>query len=173
MNLKRLRHEKNITQAELAEKAGMSVVALATFEGQKKWPRPESVEALAKALGVGAAELFVDKEKERERVEPNANLVAALADFQKENESLRNQLQVLSKTETKKFSDKIAVAKRDEIDSDTLTILKAIESNPSLKYYFTMVSSGLTDEIKLKKDFLEVFGYPLEMEKKNKEKKKG
>lgn len=59
-NLKRLRKERRMNQAELAESAGISTVMISQYETASKWPTPQTVTALAKALKVQETELFVD-----------------------------------------------------------------------------------------------------------------
>lgn len=51
-NIRELRRDKNITQEDLAERSGLSVGAIKQIETGKRWPRPETLDALAKGLGV-------------------------------------------------------------------------------------------------------------------------
>ena len=57
-NLKTERKKKNLTQEELAEKAGLSPDAVQMIERKKRWPTIATLEALSKALKVHAADLF-------------------------------------------------------------------------------------------------------------------
>ena len=64
-NLQRLRERLDITQAELAERAGLSITAVAHYETGRRWPRIEKVRALAGALGAPEEELFYAPTKTR------------------------------------------------------------------------------------------------------------
>ena len=66
--LRRLRKEKDLTQAALAEQTGVSHVYISALErGEKPAPRLEFVISLARSLGVGEAELWVLARSEREQ----------------------------------------------------------------------------------------------------------
>src|SRR5690606_5865278 len=56
-NLKNLRNSKGLTQFELAELADISATFLQKIEYGKKWPSPETIDRLARALKVAATEL--------------------------------------------------------------------------------------------------------------------
>lgn len=51
-NLKLLRAARDLTQARLAERAGLSINYIAEIETRRKYPADEKFEALAAALGV-------------------------------------------------------------------------------------------------------------------------
>ena len=57
-NLRRLRAERNWSQAVLAEKAGLSVGAIKMFETGKRWPRSDNLDAIASALAIEPWELL-------------------------------------------------------------------------------------------------------------------
>lgn len=57
-NLKRLREDRSLTQAQLAEMSGLSVTAVAHFETGRRWPKPESIKAIADAFRVKQEDLF-------------------------------------------------------------------------------------------------------------------
>lgn len=57
-NIRRLRKEQNLTQSELAEKAGISLIFLQGIETEKKWISPQTVSSLAQALNVSQSKLF-------------------------------------------------------------------------------------------------------------------
>jgi len=61
-NIKFLRLRKGLTQAVLAEKAGISVIFLSSIERGTKYPKAETVAKLAKVLEVEVFELFIRKE---------------------------------------------------------------------------------------------------------------
>jgi transcriptional regulator with XRE-family HTH domain len=56
--LKQLRVAKDLTQAELAEKADMNTNYYAKIERGEVKPAPEAYEKIAKALKVTAADIF-------------------------------------------------------------------------------------------------------------------
>lgn len=56
--IKRLREEKKLTQARLADKIGVSAKAVSKWETAKGLPDITLIEPLAKALGVSVAELM-------------------------------------------------------------------------------------------------------------------
>ncbi len=58
-NIRRLREARGLSQAELVARAGKTSVAMVESAG-RKWPRPETIEAIADALGVPVVMLFAD-----------------------------------------------------------------------------------------------------------------
>jgi transcriptional regulator with XRE-family HTH domain len=62
VNLKRFRKRYALAQAELAEKADISTNFLSDIETCKKWPFPETLVNLSKALHIEVYELFLPKE---------------------------------------------------------------------------------------------------------------
>ncbi|MDR2733035.1 MAG: helix-turn-helix transcriptional regulator [Spirochaetota bacterium] len=57
-NLKKYRHERGITQAKLAEKAGISTQFIAMIELSRQFPSPEVLDQIAAALEIEAYQLF-------------------------------------------------------------------------------------------------------------------
>jgi len=57
-NLQRLRRERDLTQEELAHKAGIHQTYLSGVEGGKRNPSIGVLERITKALGADIAELF-------------------------------------------------------------------------------------------------------------------
>jgi transcriptional regulator with XRE-family HTH domain len=57
-NIKNLRKLRNLTQTELADKAGISPIFLQGIESERKWISPSTVKSLAHALKVPEAKLF-------------------------------------------------------------------------------------------------------------------
>jgi transcriptional regulator with XRE-family HTH domain len=60
-NIKSLRNQRSLSQIELAEKADISIPFLSNIERQNKWPHPDTLVKLAKALDVEVYILFQDK----------------------------------------------------------------------------------------------------------------
>lgn len=56
-NIKRIRGLRGLTQAQLAEIAGLSTIGISNIETGTRHPRPGTLEAIAKALGVSEIEL--------------------------------------------------------------------------------------------------------------------
>jgi transcriptional regulator with XRE-family HTH domain len=56
-NLRRLREDRLLTQAELAERAGIALSSLVRIENDQVDPRFSSIRKLARALGVNPREL--------------------------------------------------------------------------------------------------------------------
>ena len=57
-NIKRYRDNHGWSQADLAEKADISITFLSNIERGKKWPYPDTLVKIAKALRVEEFELF-------------------------------------------------------------------------------------------------------------------
>ena len=57
-NIKFMRSQKDLTQAVLAEKADISIIFLSSIERGSKFPHPDSLARIAKALEVEVFELF-------------------------------------------------------------------------------------------------------------------
>lgn len=60
--MRQLRDSKQWTQEKLAERADMAKTHIGHIETGRRWPKPESIEAIAKALGVPSSELFQDRD---------------------------------------------------------------------------------------------------------------
>ena len=57
-NLRAYRRKNKISQAKLAEKAGLSTQFIAMIELSRQFPTPEVLERMASVLGIEACELF-------------------------------------------------------------------------------------------------------------------
>ena len=57
-NIRQYRLRGKLSQAALAEKAGISINFLSDIETGKKWPSPQTMIKLAKVFGVEVYELF-------------------------------------------------------------------------------------------------------------------
>ena len=60
-NIKLFRSQRSLSQSELAEKADISIPFLSNIERAIKWPHPETLVKLAKALDVEVYMLFQTK----------------------------------------------------------------------------------------------------------------
>ena len=59
-NLRDLRKERGFTQDQLASLAGFQGPSYNRWESGKSWPEPDTISALAIALGVRESRLFMD-----------------------------------------------------------------------------------------------------------------
>jgi transcriptional regulator with XRE-family HTH domain len=57
-NLKEYRRKSGVSQAKLAEKAGISTQYIAMIELSRQFPTPEMLDRIASALGIEAYQLF-------------------------------------------------------------------------------------------------------------------
>jgi len=78
-NLKLLRSQRSLSQMELAEKADISIPFLSNIERSNKWPYPETLVKIAKALEVEVYTLFKDNSPPK-----SDNLQNTLSQFKKD-----------------------------------------------------------------------------------------
>ena len=57
-NVATMRKTRSVTQQQLAEDIGVSVVTVAYIETGKQWVRPKTLAKIAKSLKVSVSELF-------------------------------------------------------------------------------------------------------------------
>ena len=62
-NIKNLRSQRQYSQAELAEKADISIIYLSNIERGKKYPKPAILTQIADSLEVEIYELFISNHK--------------------------------------------------------------------------------------------------------------
>jgi transcriptional regulator with XRE-family HTH domain len=62
-NLKSYRGHRKWSQADLADQAGISITFLGAIVRGNKWPYPDTLSNLAKALDIPVHELFVEDKK--------------------------------------------------------------------------------------------------------------
>ena len=74
-NIKRYRGNHGWSQANLAEKADISITFLSNIERGNKWPYPDTIVKIAKALKVEEFELF---KREKIMIDETANLIDRL-----------------------------------------------------------------------------------------------
>ena len=78
-NIKSLRSQRSLSQIELAEKADISIPFLSNIERSNKWPHPDTLVKIAKALDVEVYSLFQDKKPGQ-----SVNAQNRLAQFKKD-----------------------------------------------------------------------------------------
>lgn len=87
-NLLRLRKAKGFrTQPQLAEAAGIPVRTYQNIEGGIAFPKPQNIEAIARALEIHPSELFIDPEM-RLKVTP-AEAIEVVSDALKVSQALK------------------------------------------------------------------------------------
>ena len=93
-NIKNIRSQRRYTQAELAEKANISIIYLSNIERGQKFPKPEIIAQIATGLCVEVHELFKINSENiiLSAVEPHDN---------------RKMLNRLSKTMTRRVNNTI------------------------------------------------------------------
>lgn len=62
-NLRLIRKRLGMTQEELAEKNNVALLTIQGWESLRRWPKPDSINELAKALNVNPTELFINAEE--------------------------------------------------------------------------------------------------------------
>jgi len=60
-NIRFFRNRRNWSQADLAEYANISINYIGDIERGKKWPHPDTLSKLAKALEIKVFELFIEE----------------------------------------------------------------------------------------------------------------
>jgi len=84
-NIKSFRTHREWSQADLAEKADISIPFLSDIERGNKWPYPDTLSRLAKALKVDVYELFREETPStRENRDYTARIVKEILIAQKE-----------------------------------------------------------------------------------------
>jgi transcriptional regulator with XRE-family HTH domain len=71
-NLKTFRNRRSWSQADLAEHAEISINFLGDIERGKKWPHPETLSNLARALDISVFQLFIE---EGQTLNPDAKVL--------------------------------------------------------------------------------------------------
>lgn len=74
-NMKTLRARLGWTQADLAEQSRLSLSAIRQFENNTRWPRPENITAMARALGIHYSELFNGSPSRKPTVQEALNII--------------------------------------------------------------------------------------------------
>jgi len=99
-NIKSLRSQRSLSQIELAEKADISIPFLSNIERNIKWPHPETLVKIAKALDVDVYTLFQEKTLQHPTIVKNT-----LKQYKKDisvslhktvNEAITNSIDIIS-----------------------------------------------------------------------------
>ena len=82
-NIKKLRAQKGFSQAQLAEKADISLPFMSSIEQSSKWPYPDTLAKIASALEVDVSDLFSTTENEIKNHQKTIELMRLLVENQK------------------------------------------------------------------------------------------
>ncbi len=82
-NIKNFRAQKGFSQAQLAEKADISLPFMSSIEQSSKWPYPDTLAQIAAALGVDVSDLFSTDEKDAKNNQHTVEMMKMLVDCQK------------------------------------------------------------------------------------------
>lgn len=82
-NIKKLRAQKGFSQAQLAEKADISLPFMSSIEQSSKWPYPDTLAKIASALEVDVSDLFSTTENELKNHQKTIELMKILVESQK------------------------------------------------------------------------------------------
>ena len=87
LNIKRRRKALRLNQEELAEATGLTIQAITRIETGKRQARKSNLEAIAKALGCEAADLYKDESK---RDETQIDMAAVISKQATQIEALKS-----------------------------------------------------------------------------------
>lgn len=82
-NIKKNRAKKGFSQAQLAEKADVSIPFISSIEQSSKWPYPDTLSKIANALEIEICELFFTEENETKSNAQTISVIKALVESQK------------------------------------------------------------------------------------------
>lgn len=82
-NIKKLRAQKGFSQAQLAEKADISLPFMSSIEQSSKWPYPDTLAKIASALEVDVSDLFSTTGNELKNHQKTIELMKLLVESQK------------------------------------------------------------------------------------------
>ena len=82
-NIKKLRAQKGFSQAQLAEKADISLPFMSSIEQSSKWPYPDTLAKIASALEVDVSDLFSTTKNELKNHQKTIELMKILVESQK------------------------------------------------------------------------------------------
>jgi transcriptional regulator with XRE-family HTH domain len=78
-NIRLYRNRRSLSQADLAEKADISITFLSNIERGNKWPYPDTLVNIAKSLDIEVFELFKSENANSEVKEAVSHLVKDLS----------------------------------------------------------------------------------------------
>jgi transcriptional regulator with XRE-family HTH domain len=78
-NIRLYRNHRSLSQADLAEKADISIAFLSNIERGNKWPYPDTLVNIAKSLDVEVFELFKSETANNETKEALSHLIKDLS----------------------------------------------------------------------------------------------
>lgn len=103
--IKELRKENRLTQAELAEKSGLSLMSIRRYEGGDRVPKLDSIEKISKALNASIFDIF--------QIHHYEDLYAL-----KDDEQYREYLSLMDKTDEAYHAEQMAEFEKIKKKSD-------------------------------------------------------
>ncbi len=82
-NIKKFRAQKGFSQAQLAEKADISLPFMSSIEQSSKWPYPDTLVQIAAALNVEVSDLFSAGTSESKTHLQTVDMMKVLVESQK------------------------------------------------------------------------------------------
>ena len=82
-NIKKYRAQKGFSQAQLAEKADISLPFMSSIEQSSKWPYPDTLAHIAAALGVDVSDLFSTGKNDAKNHQQTVDMMKVLVEYQK------------------------------------------------------------------------------------------
>lgn len=87
-NIKTLRAHRQFSQAELAEKADISIPFLSSIECANKWPYPDTLAKIANSLEIEVDKLFLKQDSKKDTVIAKEIIQEIFTQQQKATESI-------------------------------------------------------------------------------------
>ena len=79
-NIKKYRAQKGFSQAQLAEKADISLPFMSSIEKSSKWPYPDTLAQIVAAIGVDVSPLFSTGENDAKNHQQTIEIMKALVE---------------------------------------------------------------------------------------------
>jgi len=127
-NLKRIRKDRKLSQSELAEKAGISRVAIGSYENGKRIPNASILSKLAHALEIDVNNLL--------NFNPIDELKSEIIGLEKEESDLlkkKSQIEKLIKEINKDKLQDSDNEKVEDLERELLELFKAIDETKNIK----------------------------------------
>lgn len=126
-NIRFWREQRNFTQEALSVRLGVTSTTIQSWESTRRWPSSENIDALARALDVGADELFLDRSKIPQPTPQEALAVLARA-IESSNDRIKEPNRRESSEESGDKSNEPTVAAFGSVSGER----SAREQNPNI-----------------------------------------
>lgn len=127
-NLSRIKYERRLTQAKMAEAIGISLRFYQALETGDQNPSMETIEKIILGLNIPAAELFEDPRVKAAEDKPREHLLMAYQELEKENKRIKDLVGALPESLIKKLAspkDPFAIVARAWLTGDLQEIKDA------------------------------------------------